>query len=581
MAQQEQRHRPLVHPKPKDSTVKQLYGTAFRCAKPGCLRPLYRMNDETGEWLLNSSVAHIHARSEGGPRWDPGMSAEENQSAANLLPLCNDHAAEIDDTPEHYPPELLHAWKNEQLQECLDLHRSWPVDDAQAAEIAANSFDPHQAGIAHAGATTVITAVRYAGLMIESARSKRRGAAQAVEAWNAVRDRANRMMPAFDVNGERVQVEPSRMETASARDALLESLSQAVHVLEEQVSPLAAELHAVQAAAPALRPWCEWVEDGARGLTRAAGRWPSPPGPDDGVLQAAMDELRRAAQALGDVWRGDDAQQPPTRCSPRSEEAADESDGARAARLHQELLERARPWSRVRHRPYDADLYEQLVGSAGVVSDLPELLSLLTVGLPATTRLAARVARNADDPTFRDLIVRAGRVRPLAVSGFLLKYLAITAEEDGRTELRDLAHATARQVLMAEQWQDASVWADNRSYILHLLNWTADFSDADRVRTTVEEALRHDPGLLPAVLVGIADWSEPLDDGGAGVARGPKSMINTLPGWLPTRHIVVMINEHLPEVQPADEDASERYTDDTRRYASQVLWLAEGNPSAW
>jgi hypothetical protein len=38
-----------------------------------------------------------------------------------------------------------------------------------------------------------------------------------------------------------------------------------------------------------------------------------------------------------------------------------------------------------------------------------------------TTCLAARLARNADDPTFRDLIARAGEVRLLAAAGFLLK----------------------------------------------------------------------------------------------------------------------------------------------------------------
>lgn len=578
MAERQQRSRPLVHPKPKDSTVKELYGTAFRCAKPGCLRPLYRMNDETGEWLLNSSVAHIHARSEGGPRWDPHMSAEENQSASNLVPLCNDHAAEIDDTPEHYPADLLRDWKQVQLQECLDLNRSWPVDDAQAAEITSVSFDPNQVGIARVGAAAVVTVVRHSGLMIESARIQRRKAAQVVDAWNSARDLATRMTPAFDANGERLRVEPSRMEIEPIREALRQSLHEAATSLEDQIGALVGELHAVQAASPRLGPWCDWVEDAARRLTHAVGFWSSPPGPDDEVSSEAMLELRRAAQALADVWRGGTAPEPPQR---RVEPAPGENPGEREGRLHRELLERARPWSRVTHREYDADLYAQLVQTAGRVCHLPDLLSLFPVGLDTTACLAAGVARNADDATFRDLIVQAGNHRPLAIAGFLLRHLATTAGEADRAELRQSAHDRMREILLAEDWQDLSAWTENQAKILHLLGWTAGFNDSSHVRTTVEAALSRNPDLLPALLAGIAQWSEPLDSGRGGVARGPKSFIHRLPKWFPTSLVVAMINERIPEVKPAEKYESERYTDDMHRYASQVLWLAADNRPAW
>lgn len=237
------------------------------------------MNDDTGEWLLNSSVAHIHARSEGGPRWDPEMSAAENQNTSNLLPLCNDHAAEIDDTPEHYPADLLREWKQEQLQEYRNLNRSWLVNDEQVDEIAAASFDPRQAGIAHVGAGAVISTVRYVGLMVETARSRRRQASEVVYAWNAARDRATRMTPVFDQNGERLRVEPPRIETNPIREALLNSLNKAEAALDDQVVPLVAELHAVQAASPKLGPWCVWVEQAARQLTHAVGRWENPLSP--------------------------------------------------------------------------------------------------------------------------------------------------------------------------------------------------------------------------------------------------------------------------------------------------------------
>ncbi len=96
------RHRPAEHPRPTDATVKELYATALRCGQPGCMQALYRVS-ETGVRVLNSQVAHIHARRENGPRWNPAMTGEENRAYDNLIVLCLEHASEIDITPEHFP----------------------------------------------------------------------------------------------------------------------------------------------------------------------------------------------------------------------------------------------------------------------------------------------------------------------------------------------------------------------------------------------------------------------------------------------------------------------------------------------
>ena len=128
--------RPVEHPPPREATFKQLYGTAFQCAKPGCREPLYRVNPDTGETILNSNVAHIHARREGGPRWKPGMTAEENRHADNLMPMCEAHAREVDVTPEHYPARLLREWKLAQLDEFRQSQRGWELSDQQVEEVA-------------------------------------------------------------------------------------------------------------------------------------------------------------------------------------------------------------------------------------------------------------------------------------------------------------------------------------------------------------------------------------------------------------------------------------------------------------
>ncbi len=70
------------------------------------------------------------------------MSAAGNQNYDNLLLLCIPHAAEIDDTPEHYPPDLLRSWKQAELDNYERHHQNWTISDDQVAEVAAASFDP-------------------------------------------------------------------------------------------------------------------------------------------------------------------------------------------------------------------------------------------------------------------------------------------------------------------------------------------------------------------------------------------------------------------------------------------------------
>jgi hypothetical protein len=242
------RRKPIEHRKPTDATIKQLYGTAFRCAEPSCTKPLYRLNNDTGETILNSRVAHIHARSEGGPRWDPDMSEEANRSADNLLPLCEEHAFEIDATPEHFTADLLRGWKKAQLAEALEVGKSWSLSDAEAAEVVTESFDPYRIGMATAAATTVLAVARYVGLLIETGHRQRRLPRDAARAWNAMREQVNRSMPVFDMNGERLRVEPSFADTEPHRIALEAALQEAVGTLEPIAAELVAELHAVSAA---------------------------------------------------------------------------------------------------------------------------------------------------------------------------------------------------------------------------------------------------------------------------------------------------------------------------------------------
>jgi hypothetical protein len=136
---------PVIHPEPTEATAKTLYGNALRCAFPECDEPLYRVDASGATRTLNSRVAHICARSEGGPRWEAQMGPAENRSAENLVLLCVKHAYEVDDPSlvHMYPAPVLREWKQSQIAErdraveaaVSDEAVGWHLTDEEAAEI--------------------------------------------------------------------------------------------------------------------------------------------------------------------------------------------------------------------------------------------------------------------------------------------------------------------------------------------------------------------------------------------------------------------------------------------------------------
>jgi hypothetical protein len=133
---------PIEHRPPTPATIKQLYAHAYRCAHKDCPRPLFRVDDETGERTLNSLICHIHARREGGPRWLATQSEQENRSVGNLVLMCHEHAATIDNPHlvSNYQPDRLRSWKKEQVAEYDRLTQGWKIDSDMARQVANASF---------------------------------------------------------------------------------------------------------------------------------------------------------------------------------------------------------------------------------------------------------------------------------------------------------------------------------------------------------------------------------------------------------------------------------------------------------
>jgi hypothetical protein len=128
---------PKVHPPPTQGTAKELYAKALACGAPDCDEPLFVMRPGAHKRSLNSRMAHICARREGGPRWDPATGATENRSSGNLILLCVKHADAVDlaENVDLYPVELLRQWKSGQLASYDRAARGWTLSDDEAEEV--------------------------------------------------------------------------------------------------------------------------------------------------------------------------------------------------------------------------------------------------------------------------------------------------------------------------------------------------------------------------------------------------------------------------------------------------------------
>jgi hypothetical protein len=82
-----------------------------RCSNPGCRKPTSGPRTDPTKAVNIGVAAHITAASEGGPRYDPGLSHEQRRHADNGLWLCQNCAHLVDVDQVRFPPDLLRSWK--------------------------------------------------------------------------------------------------------------------------------------------------------------------------------------------------------------------------------------------------------------------------------------------------------------------------------------------------------------------------------------------------------------------------------------------------------------------------------------
>lgn len=65
------------------------------------------------QWVTQGEIAHIHAHSGGGPRFNSSLTVAERDSYENTVLLCRRHHRLVDADAIAFPPELLRSWKRD------------------------------------------------------------------------------------------------------------------------------------------------------------------------------------------------------------------------------------------------------------------------------------------------------------------------------------------------------------------------------------------------------------------------------------------------------------------------------------
>jgi len=110
----------------RQKDIELLWGlAAARCAYPNCKRVLVAEGTSSDPSAVIGKIAHIHARSDYGPRANPALSIEQRRSYENLILLCPTHHDLVDSQPATYTAEMLRSWKTEHelwVQKSLAQH---------------------------------------------------------------------------------------------------------------------------------------------------------------------------------------------------------------------------------------------------------------------------------------------------------------------------------------------------------------------------------------------------------------------------------------------------------------------------
>ncbi|TQK04745.1 hypothetical protein FBX97_3707 [Herbaspirillum sp. SJZ107] len=90
-----------------------------KCSNPGCRQPTSGPSSDDSKAVSIGVAAHIHAASEGGPRYEKFMSPEQRAHISNGIWLCQSCSKLIDVDPARYTVGVLKNWKKQAEAEAL------------------------------------------------------------------------------------------------------------------------------------------------------------------------------------------------------------------------------------------------------------------------------------------------------------------------------------------------------------------------------------------------------------------------------------------------------------------------------
>ncbi|MBG6184717.1 hypothetical protein IWX65_002695 [Arthrobacter sp. CAN_A214] len=468
------------------------------------------------------------------------MPAQENRALSNLILLCIEHSYEIDETPDLFPAELLREWKAAQMAEYDRIQRNWPINDDEATEalVASESFNALHAP------STIELVRRVEALRLTAERT--RGATRAwAQHWQQLREQTRRSFNMWDDNGDPVYVEPSEMEVQPVREGIRSTLMAARNEIEPAAEAARIELAAVRVTRTPVGPWCDALDRAIIGVVDAASSWTGGFNPDQDVeFNTALADMERSVGDLVRASRGEQVE------VPKSPQIMSEPEDVDPLAVHRELLNQARPFHRVNHRPYDPELRERVAEATREAAAIPPTAHFLAIGLDTTAALAVAVAGNATEDEQLELVEQDRQRLPICAAVALLQ--ENIRRSDGQNAPAIAAREGLRRLWSDTDWSSTASWVGNdvngQSMMWTFTRLTSVMEVHDRLADVVKTA----PELLKTLVVFCAGWAERLDSRTWSLT-GLNRTYREIPPWFPIEPIKAIAEDILPGEHPLND----------------------------
>lgn len=548
----------IQHPSPTLTTAKELYGAAISCGFAECHEPPYKFVNGAPE--LNSEIAHIHARSEGGPRWLATMSPEENRAKENLIILCMFHHGVVDSPANEsdYPADDLRQWKTAQIKlaTASPFARPMEISDAQAAEVLRASEQRDFALI-----DRTLPLVKAVTRLLATVEQRRQGPREVAAQWQAELNQWRRRPVGWDPDtGENKYASPPPATRAEYATRIQASLDEVACMLQPLLIEVETELVAAVSGAADAGPRSSWLRRSISEVTRSATTSDVDVSTEDTILLAAIDDVRKSLEALVLHLRGMDSAEPPEIIV--TEEPPNPAEELLAQ--HREVLERGWPFVRVSNRPFDAGLHEEVAAQAEFACHLPNAGNFIGLALPSTALVAAHVARRGSNEDIEAIIAGHAERKPTAAAAFLLLQLENILEGDGRDDLAREAHEALERLIGGFGWDDVCEWEANGFASGLMLDVFASVIATETVRDRLSAAGKASPELGARLVLAVA---------GTAIQRDPSTGDQTLKAhfrfpreWLP-------VEDLLNSAEAASEDVKNA---ELRSLISELKDLRDG-----